>query len=143
MRGTSVRGTWLDYVCLEVVNEGEERVKGCMGYLFSVELETERGPHLESDKHPAYLQWSSKDGGGKENAFTTQATLDVAEISGRVFPLVVFDERQRDQYGMVAGYSYLLDIEVSSENAGKARRKYRLRTSSDLHDNVFEEVGSA
>ena len=142
-RGSSVAGKWLEYACLQVANEGEERVKGCTGYLFSVEMETDSGPYLEDDKHPTYLQWSSKDGGGKENTFATQVTLDVAEISGRVFPLVVVDDRQRDQYGMVAGYSYLLDIEVASENAGKVRRKYRLGTSQDLHDNVFEEVGSS
>ena len=142
IRGSSVAGKWLEYACLQVANEGEERVKACTGYLFSVEMETDSGPYLEDDKHPTYLQWSSKDGGGKENTFATQATLDVAEISGRVFPLVVVDDRQRDQYGMVAGYSYLLDIEVASENAGKVRRKYRLKSSQDLHDNVFEEIGS-
>jgi hypothetical protein len=143
VRGSSVGGKWLEYACLQVANGGEERARGCMGYLFSVELETEQGPHLEDDKHPTYLQWSSKDGGGKENTFASQATLDVAEMSGRVFPLVVVDDRQRDQYRMVAGYSYLLDIEVSSENAGKVRNKYRLRTSANLHENVFEEVARA
>jgi hypothetical protein len=134
-----------EYACLEATNLGEERVKACTGYLFSIEIETDsHGPHREADKHPTYLQWSSKDGGGKEVTFTTQAALDVAELSGKVFPLVVLDSEQRSQYRLVGGYSYLLDVEVSSENAGRVRRRYRLKAvDSGYGVDTWEEVNSA
>ncbi len=139
-RGAEVNGAWLEYACLEVTNDGE-RVKGCTGYLHSVEIETEHhGPQPEADKHPTYLQWSSKDGGGKILDFDTHAALDVAEFGSSVYPLVVYDHAQRDQYRLVAGFSYLLDIEVSSENAGRKRGKYRISVKAGGEDPSFDEV---
>src|SRR3972149_9958896 len=114
-RCAEVNGTWLEYAYLEVTNYGE-RVRGCTGYLHSVEIETEaHGPQPQTDKHPTYLQWSSKDGGGKTIDFDSHAALDVAEFGSSVYPLVVYDHAQRHQYRLVAGFSYLLDLEVSSE----------------------------
>jgi hypothetical protein len=133
-----------EYACLQVTNLGDQNVRGCTGYLFRVELETDtHGPHEETDKHSTYLQWSSKDGGGKEMTFHRQAVLDVAELSGRVFPLVVLRSDQRSQYPLVGGFSYLLDIEVASENAGSIRRKYRLRSNpAGSTVEIFQEVSS-
>ncbi len=139
-RGAEVNGTWLEYACLEVINYGE-RVKGCTGYLHSVEIETEaHSPHLETDKHPTYLQWSSKDGGGKTIEFDSHAALDVAEFGSSVYPLVVYDNAQRDQYRLVAGLTYLLDIEVSSENAGRKRGEYRISIKAGGQAPLFEEL---
>lgn len=139
-RGAEVNGAWLEYACLEVTNDGE-RVRGCRGYLHSVEIEAEaHGPHLETDKHPTYLQWSSKDGGGKTIDFDSHAALDVAEFGSSVYPLVVYDNAQRDQYRLVAGLSYLLDIEVSSENAGRKRGKYRISIKAGGQAPLFEEL---
>jgi len=133
-----------EYACLQVTNLGEDRVRGCTGYLFSTEIETEsHGPQLETDKHSTYLQWSSKDGGGKELTFSTQGVLDVAELSGPIFPLVVLRSDQRDQYRLVGGFSYLLDIEIASENAGSIRRKYRLKSNqAGSQIEIFEAVSS-
>lgn len=133
-----------EYACLEVTNLGGDKVRGCTGYLFSIEIETEsHGPQLETDKHSTYLQWSSKDGGGKELTFSTQGVLDVAELSGKVFPLVVLQSDQRSQYRLVGGFSYLLDIEIASENAGSIRDKYRLKSNqAGSGVEIFEAVSS-
>jgi len=139
-RCAEVNGTWLEYAYLEVTNYGE-RVRGCTGYLHSVEIETEaHGPQPQTDKHPTYLQWSSKDGGGKTIDFDSHAALDVAEFGSSVYPLVVYDHAQRHQYRLVAGFSYLLDIEVSSENAGRKRGKYRVGVKAGGQDPLFDEV---
>jgi hypothetical protein len=131
-----------EYACLQVTNLGEDRVRGCTGYLFSVEIETDtHGPQLDTEKHSTYLQWSSKDDGGKEITFHRQAVLDVAELSGPVFPLVVFRSDQRDEYRLVGGFSYLLDIEIASENAGSIRDKYRLKSNqAGSGVEIFEAV---
>jgi hypothetical protein len=93
--------------------------------------------------HSTYLQWSSKDGGGRETTFHSQAALDVAELSGKAFPLVVFQSDQRDQYRLVGGFSYLLDIEIASENAGSVRRKYRLKSNqAGFRIETFQAVRS-
>jgi hypothetical protein len=133
-----------EYACLQVTNLDHEKVRGCTGYLFSVEIETDsHGPQLETDKHSTYLQWSSKDGGGKELTFSTQAVLDVAELCGPVFPLVVLQSDQRSQYRLVGGFSYLLDIEIASENAGSIRDKYRLKSNQAGSEvEIFEAVSS-
>lgn len=141
-RGAEVNGQWLEYACLEITNDGE-RVRSCSGYLHSVEIETEaHEPHLETDKHPTYLQWSSKDGGGKTMDFDSYAVLDVAEFGSSVYPLVVYDSAQRDQYRLLAGFSYLLDISVSSENAGRTRGRYRINIKAGGEAPSFNEVSS-
>jgi hypothetical protein len=139
-RHDSRDGSYLGYACLEVTNQGKERVRGCRGRLFSVSLESDsHGPIVRDDMYPTYLQWSTLDGDGYEAAFDTQAFLDVAQLYGFVFTLVVFPSSQRDRYEMSAQsqFSYLLDIEITSENAGSVRHSYRLATTTPTHEIEF------
>ena len=145
-RHDSRGGSYLGYACLEVTNHGKKRVRGCRGRLFSVSLETDsHGPVVRDDKYATYLQWSTLDGDGSETAFDTQAFLDVAELYGFIFTLVVFPSSQRDRYRMTAQsqFSYLLDIEITSENAGSVRRSYRLATTTPTHEIEFKVASSA
>lgn len=111
--------------CLKVFNEGAEHLRNCTGYVCSIE------PDVLGRYYGVYLEWSPRDGGGKQIAIPREATLNVASAYGgnTSYQLNVHDPTL--QYPtLFFGDEMILTILVSAENSASREQKFRLMVDS-------------